>query len=109
MNPEQLLRKLIVRAPPDLFAAISPWSGGPGGAALSNLKHTPSYIIHSSKDPTVGVAGSREADKQLTNMKIHHVYVELTIDSHGVPGPEQDKAVDWLDRFKLSPLARKKK
>lgn len=93
----------------DLFAAISPWSGGPMGALLANLRHTPIYIIHSSGDKTVNVSGSREAAKQLASLKIYHVYIELTIDSHGVPGPEQVKAVEWLDRFKLSPQAKAKK
>ncbi len=93
----------------DLFAAISPWSGGPNQAVLSNLKHTPIYIIHGNRDAQVNVAGSRNAAKELTNLKYYHVYVELSIDGHGVPGPEQDKAVEWLERFKLNPLAAQKK
>jgi predicted esterase len=93
----------------DLFAAISPWSGGPNQAVLSNLKHTPIYIIHGNRDAQVNVAGSRNAAKELTNLKYYHVYVEMDIDGHGVPGPEQDKAVDWLERFKLNPLAAQKK
>jgi predicted esterase len=93
----------------DLFAAISPWSGGPMGWIANNLKYTPTYIIHGNKDAQVNVAGSREADKQLTQLKYPHVYVELSVDGHGVPGPEQDKAVDWLAKQKFNPLARAKK
>ena len=93
----------------DLFAAISPWSGGPNSAVLSNLKLTPIYIIHGKRDAQVNVAGSREAARQLKQMGYNHVYVEMDIDGHGVPGPEQDKAVDWLERYKLNPLAAQKK
>ncbi len=93
----------------DLFAAISPWSGGPNSAVLSNLKHTPTYIIHGNKDAQVNVAGSREAARQLAQMKYPHVYVELSIDGHGVPGPEQDKAVEWIARQKFNPQAAGKR
>lgn len=93
----------------DLFAAISPWSGGPNGWVPNNLKYTPAYIIHGNKDPQVRVEGSREADRQLTQLKYYHVYVELSIEGHGVPQDEQKKAVAWLERFKLSPLAGQKK
>ncbi len=93
----------------DLFAAISPWSGGPMGATLNNLKHTPIYIIHGKRDQQVRVEGSRDAARQLAQMKYVHVYVEMDIDGHGVPDPEKEKALDWIEKFTLSPQALAKK
>ncbi len=93
----------------DLFAAISPWSGGPSRSALSNLKYTPTYIIHGKDDRTVRVDGSRNAAKQLRQMKYPVVYVEINGYDHAVPGPEKAKAFDWLEQWRLDPRARKRK
>ena len=40
--------------------------------------------------------------------KYPHVYVELDCDGHGIPGPEQDKAVEWLEKYRLNPASKKK-
>jgi predicted esterase len=89
----------------DLFAAISPWSGGPVGWISRNLKNTPTYIIHGDADVQVSVEGSRMAAKELAQLKYPHTYIELPGVGHGIPGPEQQKAVDWLERWLLSPAA----
>ncbi len=93
----------------DLFAAISPWSGGPNQAVLGNLEHTPIYIIHGQRDAQVPDTGSKQAAKTLEGPKYQCTFVSLDIDGHGVPGPEQEKAVDWLERWTLNPAATKKK
>lgn len=91
----------------DLFAAISPWSGGPVGAQLENLKLTPTYIIHGRDDQQVKVDGSRRADERLTQLGYEHTYVEIEGFGHGVPDSEKAKAFDWLDRWRLKPAAAK--
>ncbi len=91
----------------DIFAAISPWSGGPSRSVLSKLKYTPAYIIHGIDDATVRVDGSRNAAKQLMQMKYPVVYVEINGFNHAVPHSEKAKAFDWLAQWRLNPNARK--
>ncbi len=92
----------------DVFAAISPWAGGSEGAVFGSLKFTPTYIIHNNGDKELPVASSRNAAQQLESTGATVVYVEPDSQAHTVPVVEQEKALDWMERFRINVRYRRR-
>lgn len=86
----------------DVFAAISPMSGGPMGWIPDNLKKTPVRIVHGDADDVVPPGGSRKAAKMLRERGATVIYDELPGVKHGIPHENYDKVADWFLTLKRS-------
>lgn len=80
----------------DIFAAVSPMSGGPMGWIPDSLKNVPVRIVHGDKDAVVGPGGSRKAFKILREKGASVIYDELPGVEHGIPRENYDKVADWF-------------
>jgi pimeloyl-ACP methyl ester carboxylesterase len=65
---------------PDLFSAIVARAGIPplSSKVIKNLNGMPIYFVHGRNDPTIPVKHSRRIAKQLRQLKIDHIYKEMT-------------------------------
>ncbi len=91
----------------DIFACISPWAGGGDTAIYANLKYTPTYIIHNKRDKELPVTFSEDADRQLTGLGYYHIFVSPDLEVNTIPQAEQEKVLDWFEKYKRHPRARK--
>jgi predicted esterase len=88
-----------------LFAGIAPMASGLDDVLfpfLENLKSTPAYIIHGSKDQVMPVELSRKLDRALDHLGYPHVYreherVHPVAGGHFFPREELPALVQWFD------------
>jgi poly(3-hydroxybutyrate) depolymerase len=94
-----------------LFAGIAPMASGLDDVLypfLENLRSTPAYIIHGSKDNVMPVELSRKLDKELDHLGYAHVYrehdqVHPMAGGHFFPREELPALVRWFDTQHRSP------
>ena len=95
-----------------LFAGIAPMAGGLDRVLmpfLANLRSTPIYIIHGSKDQVMPVELSRTITKELTTLGYPYVYREHDREhpmagGHYFPREELPALVTWLNAQRRNPL-----
>ena len=88
-----------------LFAGIAPMASGLDDVLfpfLENLRSTPAYIIHGSKDEVMPVELSRKLDRELDHLGYPHVYreherVHPMAGGHFFPREELPALVQWFD------------
>ena len=94
-----------------LFAGLAPMASGLDDVLypfLENLRSTPVYIIHGSKDDVMPVELSRKLDKELDHLGYAHVYrehdqVHPMAGGHFFPREELPALVRWFDTQRRSP------
>jgi predicted esterase len=95
-----------------LFAGIAPMASGLDDVLfpfLENLRSTPAYIIHGSKDDVMPVELSRKLDRALDHLGYPHVYreherVHPMAGGHFFPREELPALVQWFDTQHRSEL-----
>lgn len=95
----------------DLFAGLAPMASGIDDVLypfLANLKQTPVYVIHGSKDQVMPVRLSREVTEELKKLGYAFVYREHDREhpmagGHFFPREELPDLVAWLDRQRRVP------
>ncbi|HET6673684.1 MAG TPA: hypothetical protein VFG71_00020 [Nitrospiraceae bacterium] len=95
-----------------LFAGIAPMASGLDDVLypfLENLRSTPAYIIHGSKDNVMPVELSRKLDKELDHLGYAHVYrehdqVHPMAGGHFFPREELPALIRWFDTQHRSPI-----
>lgn len=98
----------------DIFAAIIPMAGAMPDEAmpfLKNLKNTPSYIIHGSKDQVMPVEYSRKISSKLKDLGFEVVYrehdrVHPEAGGHFFPIEELPDLIKWLEGKRRDPYPR---
>jgi predicted esterase len=88
-----------------LFAGIAPMASGLDDVLfpfLENLRSTPAYIIHGSKDEVMPVELGRKLDQALDHLGYSHVYreherVHPMAGGHFFPREELPALVQWFD------------
>jgi pimeloyl-ACP methyl ester carboxylesterase len=86
------------------FAGLAPMAAGLDDVLMpfvENLRHTPVYIIHGSKDEVMPVEMSRSMDKELTRLGYPHVYrehekIHPMAGGHFFPREELPELVAWF-------------
>ena len=95
-----------------LFAGIAPMASGLDNVLmpfLANLRSTPTYIIHGSKDQVMPVELSRTIAKELTRLGYPFVYREHDREhpmagGHYFPREELPELVTWFNGQRRNPL-----
>jgi pimeloyl-ACP methyl ester carboxylesterase len=95
-----------------LFAGIAPMASGLDNVLmpfLANLRSTPIYIIHGSKDQVMPVELSRTITKELTRLGYPFVYREHDREhpmagGHYFPREELPELVTWFNGQRRNPL-----
>jgi pimeloyl-ACP methyl ester carboxylesterase len=95
-----------------LFAGIAPMASGLDHVLmpfLANLRSTPMYIIHGSKDQVMPVELSRTITNELTRLDYPFVYREHDREhpmagGHYFPKEELPELVTWLNAQRRNPL-----
>ena len=95
-----------------LFAGIAPMAGGLDDVLmpfLANLRNTPVYMIHGTRDQVMPVDLSRAIARELEMLGYPHVYREHEREhpmagGHYFPREELPELVAWLDRQRRDPL-----
>jgi pimeloyl-ACP methyl ester carboxylesterase len=95
-----------------LFAGIAPMASGLDNVLLpflANLRSTPIYIIHGSKDQVMPVELSRTITNELTRLGYPFVYREHDREhpmagGHYFPREELPELVTWLNAQRRNPL-----
>ncbi|BCA53992.1 conserved exported protein of unknown function [Nitrospira sp. KM1] len=95
-----------------MFAGLAPMAGGLDHVLmpfLANLRNTPVYMIHGSKDQVMPVELSRSIAAELTRLGYPHVYREHTREhpmagGHYFPREELPDLVAWLNLRRRDPL-----
>ena len=94
------------------FAGIAPMAGGLDDVLLpllENLRHTPVYIIHGTRDQVMPVQLSRTIAAELQRLGVPHVYreharVHPQAGGHFFPREEVPDLVAWFDRTRRTPV-----
>jgi len=94
------------------FAGLAPMASGLDDVLmpfLANLRNTPAYIIHGTKDQVMPVELSRSISHELTSLGYPHVYREHQREhpmagGHYFPREELPELVAWLNRQRRDPL-----
>ncbi|MBX3320258.1 MAG: hypothetical protein KF890_10295 [Nitrospira sp.] len=97
-----------------LFAGIAPMASGLDDVLmpfLANLRHTPIYIIHGSKDQVMPVHLSRSIAKELDGLGYPYVYREHEREhpiagGHYFPKEELPDLIAWFNHQRREPLPR---
>jgi dienelactone hydrolase len=92
----------------DLFAGLAPMASGIDDVLypfLSNLRTTPVYMIHGSRDEVMPVRLSRELAAELTRLRYEFVYREHDrthpmAGGHFFPREELPALVDWMNQHR---------
>ncbi|MGH8694334.1 MAG: hypothetical protein ACREVM_08925, partial [Burkholderiales bacterium] len=95
-----------------LFAGIAPMASGLDNVLmpfLANLRSTPIYIIHGTKDQVMPVEFSRAITQELTRLGYPFVYREHDREhpmagGHYFPREELPELVNWLNAQRRDPL-----
>ncbi|HEY6261247.1 MAG TPA: hypothetical protein VIW47_06625 [Nitrospiraceae bacterium] len=95
-----------------LFAGLAPMASGLDSVLmpfLANLRSTPIYIIHGSKDEVMPVELSRSITKELTKLGYPFVYREHDREhpmagGHYFPREELPELVNWFNAQRRNPL-----
>ncbi|HKO29730.1 MAG TPA: hypothetical protein VJU54_01210 [Nitrospiraceae bacterium] len=95
-----------------LFAGLAPMASGLDHVLmpfLANLRSTPIYIIHGSKDEVMPVELSRSITKELTKLGYPYVYREHDREhpmagGHYFPREELPELVNWFNAQRRNPL-----
>ncbi len=95
-----------------LFAGIAPMACGLDDVLLpflTNLRHTPIYIIHGTKDQVMPVELSRTISRELTTLGYPHIYREHQREhpmagGHYFPMEELPDLVAWFNGQRREPL-----
>ena len=95
-----------------LFAGIAPMASGLDNVLmpfLANLRSTPIYIIHGTKDQVMPVELSRTITEELTRLGYPFVYREHDREhpmagGHYFPREELPELVNWLNAQRRNPL-----
>ncbi len=98
-----------------LFAAVAPMAGGIDDVLfpfLENLRQTPVYVIHGSRDSIMPVRLSRDITNELARLGIAHTYREHGrshphAGGHFFPRQELPALVEWLGRQRRNPYPRR--
>jgi pimeloyl-ACP methyl ester carboxylesterase len=96
------------------FAGIAPMAGGLDDVLfpfLENLRATPAYIIHGSRDQVMPVELSRSVSRELARLGIKHVYREHDrshpmAGGHFFPREELPDVVKWLNAQQRQPFPK---
>lgn len=99
---------------PDRFAGIIPMAGAMPDEALPllrNLKNTPIYIIHGSKDQVMPVEYSRKVSNRLAELGYDVVYrehdrIHPEAGGHFFPTEELPNLIKWLGGKKRDPYPK---
>lgn len=99
---------------PDRFAGVAPMAGAMPVEAmpfLKNLKNTPVYIIHGSKDQVMSVEYSRKINSRLQDLGYDVVYKEHDMvhpqaGGHFFPAEELPDLVKWLGGKRRNPYPK---
>jgi predicted esterase/Tfp pilus assembly protein PilF len=86
----------------DLFAAISPMSGGPSGWKPEALKSTPIRIWHGAADAQVTPDGSRAAARWLKERGFPHIYEEVPGQGHDMTAQCLGEIPEWFLKQRLA-------
>jgi hypothetical protein len=95
-----------------MFAGLAPMASGLDNVLmpfLANLRSTPIYIIHGSKDDVMPVELSRSITKELTRLGYPYVYREHDREhpvagGHFFPKEELPELVTWFNAQRRNPL-----
>ena len=95
-----------------MFAGLAPMASGLDNVLvpfLANLRSTPIYIIHGSKDEVMPVELSRSITKELTRLGYPYVYREHDREhpvagGHFFPKEELPELVTWFNAQRRNPL-----
>lgn len=98
----------------DRFAGVAPMAGAMPVEAmpfLKNLKNTPVYIIHGSKDQVMSVEYSRKISDRLTDLGYDVVYkehdrVHPEAGGHFFPAEELPDLIKWLGGKRRNPYPK---
>lgn len=96
------------------FAGLSPMASGLDDVLmpfLANLRNTPAYLIHGSKDQVMPVELSREIARELTRLGYPFVYrehdrVHPMAGGHFFPREELPALVEWFGARRRNPAPR---
>ncbi|MEK7279975.1 MAG: alpha/beta hydrolase-fold protein [Nitrospirota bacterium] len=99
---------------PDRFAGVAPMAGAMPVEAmpfLKNLKNTPVYIIHGSKDQVMPVEYSRKISNRLQDLGYDVVYKEHDMvhpqaGGHFFPAEELPELIKWLGGKRRDPYPK---
>lgn len=97
-----------------VFAGLAPMAGGLDDVLfplLTNLRHTPVYVIHGAKDQVMPVQLSRSITKELTRLGYPFVYREHdrthpVAGGHYFPREELPDLVAWFGSRRRDPLPK---
>ena len=97
------------------FAAVAPMAGGIDAVLfpfLENLRQTPVYVIHGSRDSIMPVWLSRNITNELARLGIAHTYREHEwshphAGGHFFPRQELPALLEWLGKQRRHPYPRR--
>jgi len=87
-----------------LLQATSP-PGSP--SVMENLLHVPVYFTVGLKDEAWMVEQSRATEKEMTRLKLSHVYREFPEMGHDFPREEMPRILEWMSQQRRDPWPKR--